>query len=709
MVEYDNLSMAEDQWSLKQMACKPILGPSIVWDTTKQRGAFITSLVIPDSFLNRSDMFRNLGSIYNFYKSDFKIKFQVNGTKFHLGKLIATFVPVDDSQFNFYTDDSLVGLSTLPHVLIDASSSEVQELYIPFSHYYNYIYTNLSTENLTQTLGTIRITVFNGLEVGDGSSTMINVSTWLEAVDPKLHMPGHPHIWTLAKPQAGIHKSFCEIREDTLCNSTADSNVTSLSLDPRNSVDSPESILARAPSEMDLNHLKTIPSLIDDIEWQGTEAVGKRMFNYPVHPLICPTVPQGANTLVYPSMLAGISYPFSFWRGSIKFKIQIVNTCFHTGRLVVGFWPSTISPDFDFIATGNNTIIDLQDRTEAEIVVPYTAQVPWKSIYSNPRQFLSFTGAACTGFLQCYILNSLAHPDNVGHAVSINVWISGGDDYEVAVPRALNRISFPLETAAKQAGIDDKVKEKPKIKVEAKDDVKEKLNPKAGAKDDIPRDKAMVEPNPPNITLGEKKLSKSPKLTMGEDFMNLKNVLRRYQPLINFVPTSPEESTNALICQFSVSPCGDESTNMSHLRYFSQFYRFWRGSLEFKILHGIHNAEPGRMFCIHNPDLKLIKANVTSTAVDLTTVGPGFNLATDSIAVATTKSLDVRTPFYTPLNQLSVSRWSTGSFDESAGTISVYYFGGTIPSDSTMFAFVRPGPDFTLSYVLSAPHFLYKP
>jgi len=137
---------------------------------------------------------------------------------------------------------------------------------------------------------------------------------------------------------------------------------------------------------------------------------------------------------------------FNFWRGSLVYKITFVKTKFHSGRVVIAFQPADgILLPSPSAVTMNKTrfmyrnIVDIRERDEVYIEVPYVSMAPW----------LDTTAAGRIGYLSMYVLDPLKAPDVVNSSVEVFVEMYGGKDLSFAGPRNFNY--KPLMTASLQA------------------------------------------------------------------------------------------------------------------------------------------------------------------------------------------------------------------------------------------------------------------
>lgn len=143
--------------------------------------------------------------------------------------------------------------------------------------------------------------------------------------------------------------------------------------------------------------------------------------------------------------LAFASKFFMYYRGSIKFRIKIVKTEFHSGRLLVAFSPrnsegTTSSPTIFDTQYLHRQVVDIRNNNEFEIVVPYVAL----------ESYLLSADSSDAPMLYFYVLDPLVAPSTVNNAIAFLVEVAGGDDIEFQVPQRFN--AAPVLLASYQMG-----------------------------------------------------------------------------------------------------------------------------------------------------------------------------------------------------------------------------------------------------------------
>jgi hypothetical protein len=213
------------------------------------------------------------------------------------------------------------------------------------------------------------------------------------------------------------------------------------------------------------------------------------------------------------SWLSYISRAFSYWSGSIDYRIQVVATQFHSGKLIASFLPGLSSADGISLSQKvacPNLIMDLNENKEWVFSVPWNSILPWLRVAYPYWEYdpVRFSEIAL-GFLAISVLNPLTAPSTVAPSVEINVFISGGTDFKLKGPRNIRMFPqmcdsyydppYPTDLIALQG---------PMIGVE------------------FTRDE-VAQNEPLKLQFGQEGTVSSVPIFTGEDVMDLRSLLRR--------------------------------------------------------------------------------------------------------------------------------------------------------------------------------------
>jgi hypothetical protein len=223
---------------------------------------------------------------------------------------------------------------------------------------------------------------------------------------------------------------------------------TKLSVDPKQELSVDPRIVGLGDSdEMTIKSIATRESYLTTFSWSPTDTTEDALFSSHVAPFFWDTFPTTTEDEIHMIPSAFAALPFRNWRGSMKFRFQIVSSSFHKGRLKIVYDP------YGFASNEYNTnytsIVDIAEDKDI------TVSVGW----GNPKGFLevgsfnltgltpadlrfsttSVVGTGGTnianGVLAVYVVNPLTEPDpSLNEPISVNVFVSAGDDIEFRNP-----------------------------------------------------------------------------------------------------------------------------------------------------------------------------------------------------------------------------------------------------------------------------------
>lgn len=744
-VSAQDSTMQEQQWHVRNIMSKPILVQTLSWATSQAANTVIASKQVPGDMI--------LGPHYNqvatfvFWRGHPRIRIQLNGTKFHRGRLIAAFMPQYSKAA--YTDVlwDVNNLTSFPHVILDASVSNSGILDIPFAHFQTYF--NSLQDKTYSFLGQLVIVVFNKLAAATSASQTIDVSVWISYDNCELHQPCHAHVPTFVKAESlttraesgveGIVKSVLPTIADLVApgaslaagsvmggisnldkptdpveisrwvpNSVSSLNFgdgldksNRLSLRPGTATLTDAEVISTTKDDMNLLELAKIPTRLMRKEWTTTYTPGQLLAYTIVYPSAYiesytdETVDPGVDVFS-PTLLAYLSRPMKYWRGSLRYKIQVVASAMQSGRLQISYAPGYNAGTFNEANYANTYIIDLQEKSEIEFVVPYMTTRQWlrcdKLLATNILD-MDLLGKVITGYLKIHVLNRLSCPESTSQSVDINVFISAGDDFELAFPsdlafcHGIGKVVYGKGAPAKAESLH--TQENVTTRTEESHDT---------------------------ITAGGGQISQRAASTLSENAMDLKTVLRRYQLVYTDDGINVADSSRKIIFAFQNTPTlsgvhkkyGSTAVQCrTHLTHYSELFTFWRGSLRYKFV--FKASQPIQFTVFHLPgvfgpvkfDPQVITGEFSDMMAALTSTG-------SQIAISQTQnSIEFEIPFYTPYQQLRTI--GGGLPNATTDTGSVYIIGeSTVKPVVGYSLWQAAGDDFGLNYLRGAPRIQFQ-
>jgi hypothetical protein len=454
--------MTEEELTLLPSFTKPSFVMNYSWDSSRALDyKFTDEINLPqvlNSFKGPSYVFLRLFALF---RCSFQIRFQLNSTRFNSGRLICAFIP---AVGNTRRCADRFQASGMPNVQIDAATSTVAEMTIPFASVQEFMTTN--TSNDAANLGRICVIVMNPLFTVTGAPGTVNMSVYINPISPSLHMAMYDHDLALptgitealmtgasaigagfsgvqsllagnySKGLGSISKGLAALGLDAPQNPVSDYNRVARGFPSHARAVGPmeDEVLSLIPGttplqvtddyystrgdEMDVLKICQIPMLITYREWAVGDAPGKVLMSIPVSPLTChgkmDAIP---NAIWSPTFLAYCSAGYLYWKGSMHYRFEIVATQFHSGRLIAAFVPNDPKPAADLslqqLTACPHVEFDLQTCKEFEMRIPYNTytgrkitSLPYgQDVGEGPAQY---TGIPCpfisviddTGFLK---------------------------------------------------------------------------------------------------------------------------------------------------------------------------------------------------------------------------------------------------------------------------------------------------------------------
>lgn len=434
-------------------------------------------------------------NMYSYSHTNWKIKFKINGTMFHAGKLIAFWVPAaGQSNLPFADVDSCLAF---PHVMIDASSSGEYVLEIPKSFNYRSLVNKHST-TAGSLQGQLVIQPFMPLVYSTGATTTLNVVVWAVA-EPILMAPcplpasystiavphgglantvskaGYSVVDTIVDAGKGIigsiplvgpllasfldrppHKSETVVVRKFASPSTwgeGESACTTLSITPGLKHMPPVDIIGEPMTAKDI---LTIPRRVGSASTDVTTGGGALVKQIPVYLNSGDDVPYGTTDsaavdfsprgIVWVNHCAMnyLAACYKFWRGSIRFVFEFVCAPMVSQTYAVMWDPDRVSLpaalNYNAISgTASTYMIEVRGPTKQTITVPFAHNRPFRPTthlsYNNLYAGTNDPGLeSINGVLGVFAITAPNAPNNAPATVKMNIYMMPGDDFELLTP-----------------------------------------------------------------------------------------------------------------------------------------------------------------------------------------------------------------------------------------------------------------------------------
>jgi len=210
----------------------------------------------------------------------------------------------------------------------------------------------------------------------------------------------------------------------------AANNANPMSLYSRNHVKILPGFSGTDADELSIDYLKSIPAWFRTFDWDTTDAAGVRLTSIYVDPNTVVNITEAGGTLYNYPPVSWVTQNFRYWRGSMTFTFKFVSTMFHSGRLLFVYTPvffggshHTTDPTTTTAAYCYREIVDVRERKEVTVTVPYVNVEPWMALCQGR-----------VGNLDVLVLDPLIAPATVSGTVPVLVEMSGGPDFELSCP-----------------------------------------------------------------------------------------------------------------------------------------------------------------------------------------------------------------------------------------------------------------------------------
>lgn len=404
-----------------------------------------------------------------------------------LASPVKTTSNLKELNFNNTHMATLVQRTTVPHVEFDLASDTVAELVVPFvssRSFYNLNSVLALADNYP--LGYINVYPYSPL-VSPAGSTTAGYTVYVSFENVKLFGAasaqsglqsrrydkelGNKFNGPISGPSAAIAKGFKEfanipllssyatpiswiadrvsnvasifgwskplqgdstIKFQQLCapghsNVDGDSDARALSFNMKPGVVKLDGFSGTSYDEMDFSYIVRKTAWFKTDTWNNSQVSGTVISTISVTPK--QELLIGGAYHYQP--VAFVSRFFNFWRGSLVYRLKLVRTEFHSGRLQIAFFPGdVIATNTGNAAYVHRTIIDVREKSEVEFIVPFINNSPWK--------------ATSIGTILVTVVDPLVAPATVSNSVTLLWEISGGEDIEFASPSILSSLTPTL-------------------------------------------------------------------------------------------------------------------------------------------------------------------------------------------------------------------------------------------------------------------------
>lgn len=486
--------------SLSNFFSRPIKIASINWTVGSSFGTTINPWQLYFENLRVINRITN----YNVLRSKLCVRIMINGNGFHYGRALASYRPLhnDDEMVTWrygLVPQDIIAASQRMHVWIDPTKSQGGTLCLPYVFYKNGM--NIPEQDWRQ-MGELDIASVTTLEHANGGTDSVTISVFAWAEDVSISIPTVAEPGALA-PQAGeyedatdgiisgpagtvakvagslsaipqirplalatemaagaignIAKMFGMSRptdtgpissyKPTYIGNMSNTNVmdtsTKLTFDARQELTiDPVAVGLGPDDEMSMLSICKRESYLTQFPWSTSDTPETLLWNCRVTPSLLDTASPSGFTEYHHTPVSYASLPFENWRGSLKFRFQIVASSFHKGRLKIVYDPYyNATSEYNVQYTH---VIDLAKERDFTVTVEWGQELSFldhTDFLTVPFSTSVLGGAAheeANGILGVYVVNDLTTPSATLSDVSVLVSVAAGDDFEVVNPNNQN-------------------------------------------------------------------------------------------------------------------------------------------------------------------------------------------------------------------------------------------------------------------------------
>lgn len=725
---------------------RPYLLGTYTWSSANVIRAGLFNVIMPQQLLDITNITDKLDFI-QYIRPDMELEIQINGTKFHYGRVIIPVRPMVTGLDNAYQQPE--GSSTWP-VWHQISANSQQSVKIslpwkcitrhmqlhttqnPFYQMYNlaaYVAVPLSNVN-TATPPSVTISVYGRFidakphgfcpsftaQSAEELMGMMSLGTTSNIIDRPKNLGGlvsnvATKVSEISRDVALVAKkagysipinpaptTSMQLRQPLFAK--ADDMPNSINLGPSQTANlTLDSSLVNAPNDdMSLVKLVTQPALITTSSITSTNVANDVLWNMRLTPrnLVYSDysyAPSGG--IFQATMPYYIGRMFRLWRGGFKIHISFVASGFHSCRVRLMWVPSipaigTVLPiTSQEVGNSYNVVMDINKQTEYSIQIPYFPLTDWLEFADNSLD-ATFN---CNGQVIMVLQTPLTSLAATVTPIYYQVFVSMSDDAQFAAPSLIDCVAFgnPNYSVTFNEDDDDDV-----VLAQSSETLLCELPSSSST---CLRDTKFV-----NIAGDDYSFARNYGESTAYEFASVKQLTNMLTPLINQL-ADPTHNYNG----FNIMPFGVHNqtyNDMSWYNYYSQIrsiYRFGRGSVRVVGLSsGVSlqcsaNLEPvaftpsTNIFTTQNDRFPLL------TTGDTKYVTAGYQY----IANASFQPLDVTIPYYSTLPCQRLNSVTTFDFipNSTSATLS-FSTQGTTPALAVLIA---TGDDFEFGTQISVP------
>lgn len=478
------IDMVSYKASLEAFLTRPFILNTTSWASTDTLGSQLYSLELPNAFYAIPTFYEKIIK-FAFWKPSFEITIRINGTPMHYGRLLINYLPqasaLSDSYKNMYT------ASSSRWIQVDANGSNVATIHVPFAYFKDminigklnidvatiYCWVTVPLNTINSVAPPVTVTTFgrvvdsqpNGFmfqndfvaQVGEMQNVVRGVGTATTGIVSmlgyKVYTPfinratkfivNTLDLFGFSMPLNYAKTEIMQIRQPLYLKTCDTPSAINMAPMMNNEIKSEYKLTNCDINELDIVKFCMRPALLYTGIITSTDLAGTIIFNIPLTPgaMYCTKLADGiVSTANFPAPMAFINKMFNYWRGSMKFTISFVKSNFHNARLRIMYRPyltiNSTEPNEIQSCDVENITIDLSTQSEVTFIIPFQQQTEFQETYKFLPDNLTLQDYAihCNGLVQMMLINSLTSGVSPVNPIYYQVWVSGCEDLEFAMP-----------------------------------------------------------------------------------------------------------------------------------------------------------------------------------------------------------------------------------------------------------------------------------
>jgi len=508
-----------DTWTIRNVLSRPTLIAREVW-STQNRSEELIGASFPNQWLSNlghNVHFNNMLNAFTMMKANVVFRLVSNTTPMYGGILAMAFdfygrlhdVAVNTQGTKRILDSATV--SNCDPVYLDLSQGTVVELSVPFSAVSQYL-SRQHAPFASQFMGTVLVQTMSRLYKPD-TAPNVEIRLYAYVEQPEVALLQEPDSRPFVVPQASIVKTITSFAHSFIPRMQ---DVYPLALE--------EGYHVKRENTCRAEEVGSVYGLVKTFDWQTTTLDGAELAKIAVHPMVRLKIRDSPKPVTQATRIGHLARHFSYWNGTLEYKIQVACSASHAGKLYVIFDSGPAYAGGDVTETNAHILLDVQKQHELEFSVPFASPTPWKPTYLY--QPFGDINICKTGSIRIVSADGIKSALSTLSNITVNVYMRAGKDFQFAVPR----------------------------------------------------NGLQGESNLGNVIAQTSLTSLRPKLKMNsEDFNDMYKVLRRFTPL-----GVPPRTINAEGLVIPVRPIMPRYHHDNSISEVASGFAFWRGSLSYK-------------------------------------------------------------------------------------------------------------------------------